>query len=147
MRSNYRPRGCDPLDWILAHAGATGECWMWPFGKCTNGYGHLSIARRMVLVHRYTWIRLRGPIPAGLVLDHLCRNRACFNPDHLRVVTRLVNSTENIIGVNWQLNLAKTHCLRGHPLSGDNLYVTPSGKRNCRTCKAASTRKHQESRK
>lgn len=75
----------------------------------------------------------KGPIPEGLVIDHLCRNRGCVNPDHLEAVTQ----RENILRGEGlaAANARKTHCPKGHPYSGENLYVVPSsGRRQCRIC-------------
>lgn len=74
---------------------------------------------------------LLGPIPAGYVLDHTCRNRACVNVQHLEVVT----NTENIRRGQSipALNARKSHCKRGHELAGANLYRTPKG-RHCKAC-------------
>lgn len=85
-------------------------------------------------VHRLAWEEVRGPIPAGLVIDHLCRNRACYRIDHLEVVTQ----RENILRGEGAtaVHARKTQCPQGHPYSGPNLYVEPStGKRRCRTCR------------
>jgi hypothetical protein len=62
------------------------DCWRWT--ACTsNGYGRFSVKRQPVLAHRFAYELLVGPIPEGLELDHLCRNRWCVNPDHLEPVT------------------------------------------------------------
>ncbi len=86
------------------------------------------------MVHRYIWECEVGPIPEGLVLDHQCRNRACCNVDHLRVVTYQVNSTENVVGIGWQVHEAKTHCPSGHVYDEANTYYDGRG-RQCRACK------------
>lgn len=90
---------------------------------------------KTVLVHCYVWERLVGPIPDGMVIDHQCRNRACCNIDHLRVVTPKQNVTENIVGCNWQLNAAKTHCKRVHEFTPENTRSQNGGRgRFCKTC-------------
>lgn len=62
------------------------RCWVWR-GGTVNGYGRTSVAGKAVAVHRAAYEVLVGPIPEGLTLDHLCRNRACYNPAHLEPVT------------------------------------------------------------
>src|SRR5580698_2584776 len=69
----------------------TESCWNWKGGK-TNGYGCFQIAKVNFRAHRLAYELLRGPIPTGLHLDHLCRNRSCVNPDHLEPVTQRENT-------------------------------------------------------
>jgi hypothetical protein len=69
----------------------TEGCWEWKGAKDGDGYGHLGVAGSVVGAHRYAYELLVGPIPEGLHLDHLCRNRPCVNPDHLEPVTQAVN--------------------------------------------------------
>lgn len=66
--------------------GSTG-CWIWQRVKAPNGYGKLWDGTKDVQAHRFCYEKYRGPIPQGMQLDHLCRNRACINPDHLEPVT------------------------------------------------------------
>jgi hypothetical protein len=112
----------------------TGKCWLWTASKVPrSGYGQISvgIGKEKVprLAHRVAWELLRGPIPAGMVLDHLCRNRACVNPDHLEVVN---NKTNTLRGTGpTAINAQKTSCKRGHSLA--DAYVS-KGMRYCRTC-------------
>jgi hypothetical protein len=65
----------------------TDTCWLWTGAQNSKGYGCVGINRRVHLTHRvaYTW--LVGPIPEGLTIDHLCRNKVCVRPDHLEPVT------------------------------------------------------------
>src|SRR5205807_1016167 len=65
-------------------------CWTWGGAK-RNGYGAIFVDGRTISTHRFSYEIHHGPIPLGLTLDHLCRNRACINPDHLEPVTRGVN--------------------------------------------------------
>jgi hypothetical protein len=67
------------------------ECWEWTAARKNGGYGSFAIGRGNVYAHRFAYEMLVGPIPGGLELDHLCRNRGCANPDHLEPVTRQIN--------------------------------------------------------
>ena len=87
--------------------------------------------------HTYAWELANGPIPAGLQLDHLCRVGLCVNPAHLEPVTGRVNTLRGTSPA--AVNAAKTHCINGHLLDGDNLYLEGS-KRKCRTCMSARSR-------
>lgn len=66
-------------------------CRIWVRGLTRGGYGVVSIRNKAHYVHRLAYETFVGPIPEGLVIDHLCRNRACVRPDHLEVVTYQVN--------------------------------------------------------
>lgn len=120
--------------------GADDECWEWSGTMYSNGYGMFALSRngsskvKYALAHRYSYEVRVGEVPEGLVLDHLCRNRGCINPGHLEPVTTRENLVrgEGFVGVQSR----RTHCLRkGHPLSGENLYVSPKGGRGCRKCR------------
>lgn len=117
----------------------TGECWLWQGAVNHDGYAMDSDKRR---VHRLTYEALVGPIPPGLVLDHLCRVRHCVRPDHLEPVTQAENLARG--RTLAAANAAKTHCGRGHELAGDNLttQVGRKGKiwRGCRECKRMTDR-------
>lgn len=110
----------------------TGFCWYWTNKPHPDGYGQFKVDGKVVRAHRWAYENLVGPIPDGLVLDHLCCNTICVNPDHLEPVTSEENTRR---GQLWRVNGQKTHCPQGHPYSGDNLYVKPDGRRVCRTCK------------
>lgn len=105
-------------------------CWLWLGAKMNNGYGQLVVGSVHWAAHRYSYTELIGEIPPGLDLDHLCRNRACTNPAHLEPVTR----SENLFRGNTGKHKRPDICPAGHPYSGDNLYMHPSGRRNCRAC-------------
>ena len=71
--------------------GQPEECWPWRGSMFTNGYGRFLLDGREVVAHRVVYELMRGPLLPGFVLDHVCRNRRCVNPDHLEVVTNAVN--------------------------------------------------------
>jgi hypothetical protein len=110
----------------------TSDCWLW-VGARTKGrsayYGTYNSQR----AHRLVYEATIGPIPRGLVLDHLCRNPLCVRPDHLEPVT----NKENILrGVSFSAkNAQKTHCPEGHEYSAWNTYTRPSGHRVCMQCR------------
>lgn len=113
--------------------GLIGPCWEWAGGS-SKGYGHSRIEGKAIRVHRYAWEQKNGPIPEGMVTDHRCRNRACCNPDHLRLVTNRTNTLENSEGEAAK-NAAKTHCKNGHPFDESSIRHWPSGTRRvCPTC-------------
>lgn len=119
-------------------------CWIWWASPDGSGYGQLMIAGKMHKVHRLMYERHRGPIPEGYTLDHLCRVRCCVNPAHLEPVTKKENIHRGI-GIAAR-NAKKTHCPRGHPFSGENLFITVTGSRWCRTCMRDASRRQSKHR-
>ena len=112
-------------------------CWLWIGYVAQDGYGQAPDAKGTRYAHRRVYEHLRGPVPNGLDLDHLCRVRCCVNPDHLEPVTAQTN-THRGVGPPAD-NVKKSFCKRGHPLSGDNLSIRTRSKsgrkeRHCRTC-------------
>lgn len=130
---------------IPLHGDVPGPCWQWTAGKIPNGYGSFHVASlRPVAAHRYAWENLRGPIPDGLTIDHLCRNKLCVNPDHLEVVTRGENTLRAVdIGAR---NRSKTRCINGHGFTPENTRITPSKRRRCRACDRDRERDRQRNR-
>nr|WP_202546322.1 HNH endonuclease signature motif containing protein [Streptomyces sp. SID2119] len=109
-------------------------CLLWTAHLKSSGYGEFTAyGRRNVPAHRFAYELLVGPIPSGLHLDHLCRERRCVRPDHLEPVTpgENVRRGEGVSAINAR----KTVCPQGHPLSGENLYRKPDGRRVCRACR------------
>lgn len=111
-------------------------CWLWLKGKDTAGYGVFDYHSRSVSAHRFAYEVTKGKINDGLALDHLCRTPACVNPAHLDPVPNAVNILRGI-GQCAQ-NARKTHCKRGHELSGKNVRHETSAngkpKRRCLVC-------------
>lgn len=108
-------------------------CFLWT--GCTTQWGHGSYGGQFT--HRFAYETFVGPIPAGLVLDHLCRRPACMNPDHLEPVTQKENSKRGLVGT-------KTVCVNGHEYTPENTYLKPNGNRNCRECARIRNREYKE---
>jgi hypothetical protein len=120
----------------------TDTCWLWK-GKKDYGYGRVGMKGTHHRAHRLIYESLKGPIPDGLVLDHLCRNRSCVNPAHLEPVTVQENCKRGDFG-------ARTQCKHGHPLTGENLYEYQGingPARGCKTCRRERTREWKRRRK
>jgi HNH endonuclease len=107
-------------------------CWEWP-GSLSRGYGKIGTRNLSPLpVHRVVYEGIVGPIPAGMELDHLCRNRACANPAHLEPVTHRENGRRGFSGPG--INARKTQCVKGHPFTESNTRLSARGSRSCREC-------------
>jgi hypothetical protein len=109
-----------------------GKCWLWIGTTNKKGYGRFVLKdRKLVVPHRFIYEVLYGKIPKNLQIDHLCRIRRCVNPQHLQAITGLENIRRGL-----PFRTIKTHCLRGHPLFGKNLYIGTGNRRVCRICHA-----------
>lgn len=116
-------------------------CWEWTASRFRNGYGQGN----RTVAHRVVYELLVGPVPEGLDLDHLCRNRGCVNPGHLEPVTRRENLRRG--ETLPAANAIKTHCNTGHEFSEENTYVDALGKRHCRACRRVAMKKADDKRK
>jgi HNH endonuclease len=120
---------------IPVHRPELGPCWVWTGALTEKGYGRLRIDGKNIRVHRLMYERFIGPIPDGLEIDHLCRNRACVNAaeGHLEAVTHHTNMLRGDMAT-------RTNCINGHPLEEGNLVPRKDGYRECLECHRTHSR-------
>lgn len=123
-----------------AKVNKTKTCWLWTATKC-SGYGNIWVNGKNVPAHRVSLFLLNIDIPKGMVVDHICRIRACVNPDHLRIVDMKTNALENSVSP-VAINNKRITCKNGHLFDRINkcngrLY------RSCRACHNAASQKHK----
>ncbi|MFJ8213256.1 HNH endonuclease signature motif containing protein [Streptomyces sp. NPDC096033] len=129
----------EPCNDFWRQVEPTGFCWNWTGRRTHNGYGDFREGGVRTRAHRYAYEMLVGPIPEGLVLDHLCRNRLCVNPDHLEPVT----IGENVLRGMGPTSIAfrRGECVKGHSVDETTGYLRSNGRYECRAC---SHRRQQE---
>lgn len=121
--------------WAKVSKQGPNDCWPWLGGQNPDGYGVLGTGGTTnQLAHRWSYEHHKGPIPEGLILDHLCRVRNCVNPDHLEPVTIGENNRRSPLRGE-----DKTSCVNGHPYDEGNTIWTLV--RICRTCKTETQHK------
>lgn len=146
-----KPTELDDERWyaLMSKVEMTNDCWNWTGGK-SKGYGVYSWVdprpapgirgkQHSLYVHRVVFARMFGPIPDDVVIDHVCQNRACCNPAHLRLVTHKTNILSG--SGHAAINAGKTHCPHGHEYTPENTYNRPGGGRSCRECNRLRLRK------
>lgn len=123
---------------------SSADCWLWTKTITPKGYGRVRWDGRLQPAHVVAKAMLSGFPVERLQHDHLCRTRACVNPTHIERVDGRTNLLRGRTAA--AANIAKTHCLRGHPLSGDNVYVRRDRPRtrNCRACIKLRSQRHKE---
>ena len=120
---------------------ADNGCIEWTGGRLPKGYGMFWSGTARVYAHRWAYEAEHGPIPDGLHIDHLCRNRRCVNVAHLEAVTSGENTRRGRAAESAKERAAnRTHCPSGHEYSGENVVIRRNGKRYCRECRLAASR-------
>ena len=120
---------------LLQKTDRTGECWVY-LGQTSKRYAEIRIANARLGIHRWSYTHYHGDIPYGHQVDHICRNTKCWNPDHLRVLSKIENERSNWVA---ERHKARTHCNHGHPFDATNTDYRPDGYRRCKTCHAANS--------
>ena len=115
-------------------------CLVWQRPLNADGYGQMHYDGQGRYAHQVAYLLTHGELPAGLQIDHLCRNKACIEPSHLEAVTPRENTLRGISPS--AVNATKTHCKRGHPFDEENTGYKPNGARVCKECRAVSARKY-----
>jgi hypothetical protein len=149
MNHHFRLPKAAPLDRFMdkvdkqgptpIHRPGLGPCWQWTARLNEDGYGRFRLdSGTYGGAHIAAYVLLVGPVPNGLELDHLCRNRACVNPAHLEPVTHRENMRRGVFP-----NSLKTRCAQGHPFSDENTYMQGT-RRRCRICQRAAARRYRE---
>ena len=116
-------------------------CHVWLGCLDDKGYGRLKWQGSNRRAHRIAYEQFLGVrLHSKQTLHHACTNRACCNPDHLRLVT----TRHNVLAGKVNGNDERLVCIRGHRLRGDNLYIRPNQDRACRLCKAARAKTKQK---
>ena len=132
--------------WRRVKVAGPASCWLYLGGVTSAGYGAFYRAgQKQILAHRWVYELLVGPIPEGLTIDHLCKQKRCVNPAHLQAVSLV----ENVMRGNAlpALNARKTHCPVGHPYDLVNTYFYRGRNRKCRICGAKVQRECRRRRK
>jgi hypothetical protein len=136
------PRGSSVVDRLMFRTALLENgCWEWRGARNPKGYGNIRVESYgpAKSTHRVAYIEFVGEIPDDLEIDHLCRNRACVNPEHLEAVTRTVNIQ--------RVDQHRAVCKNGHEMTADNtrIYITKAGieSHNCRACAREFTRQYR----
>lgn len=122
----------------------TETCWIWTGAIHVHRHGVFNAGRDApkgkksptMWAHRYAYMVIVGDLPEGLVLDHLCKNPVCVNPDHLEPVTQSENAKRG--------GIMKGYCRKGHLLTDENSYHRKTGSRECRICRDAAIARWRE---
>lgn len=126
-----------PEEYEAAHPAS--ECILWDGTLNAEGYGHMHSEDKKAYAHRVVYAEVHGPIPPGMVIDHLCRSKNCINVEHMQAVTIKENTLRGNSPAARQAR--QTHCKRGHEFTPVNTYRHKDGRRECRECTRARRRK------
>jgi hypothetical protein len=124
----------DLMERLMRDTEWVGDCLVWTGAATQKGYGQLTVEQEHWLTHRLSWTLHHGPPPRWVL--HTCDNPPCVNPEHLFDGSCADNNADKMAKGRWRGGRpARSHCIHGHELSNDNVYVTPDGRRQCRICR------------
>lgn len=116
------------MERIWKKVRVTPGCWWWEGVRSTRGYGRVRVGRKWKQVHRIVWEHFFAPIPDGLQIDHICMNKVCQNPGHMRLVT----GAENLR--RWKESWSACWCRNGHRRTDENTRRDKKGDWLCLDC-------------
>lgn len=108
------------------------HCWIWTRAKFSNGYGHVRFNNKDSGVHRHVFENYYGELLKNILLHHECGNKACFNPWHLRQMSKRAHQIIDNRVIKERVS--RTHCPSGHEYTAGNILWSKKHQRNCREC-------------
>lgn len=136
------------FDSFISRTKKTRSCWLWTGPRDFNGYGdaYISKDKKKTLTmkaHRLSYIFFVGEISKGKVIMHVCDNRQCVNPAHLREGSTRDNVLDCVTkGRHRNQNTGRAICKNGHKLSGTNVRLELGRFRRCMICKKEYQRRY-----
>ena len=135
----------NPIYAFLRHCVVTPSgCWEWK-GKINTatGYANFDANNKFYTGHKFSYEYFVKPVSGKNIVHHLCENKTCCNPEHLKEITYKEHTRKH--DTPCGINSRKTHCNHGHKLTETNTYITPNGRRQCRICNTARQKKFRDS--
>lgn len=133
MKINQIPKFEDHERFLKFINVSSSGCWEWTARVTKSGYGTFSIKHKEYRAHRVSYSIFKESPDVNLLVDHICRNRRCVNPEHLRLVDYKTNMRENSLSITGKNGL-KTHCKWDHEFNNQNTRKRENNGRRCIVC-------------